>query len=62
MCMGCGSKASYRVVIEDLSDGHVAHEIYLCETCMALKFVSMRPYLARAKPRVFDALVCEGLI
>ena len=60
--MGCGSEASYCVIIEDLSNGGVARRIYLCEACLALKFTCMRPYLAKTKPRVFDNLVYKGII
>ena len=61
-CAGCGARAAYRVVIRDMATGRVVQEIFLCSRCAMLKFVSMRPYLARVRPRLFDEMVCRGLI
>ena len=61
-CAGCGARAAYRVVSRDVATGRVVREFFLCSRCAMLKFVSMRPYLARVRPRLFDEMVCRGLI
>ena len=61
-CAGCGARATYRIVIRDMATGQVVREFFLCSRCAMLKFVSMRPYVARVRPRLFDELVCRGLI
>ena len=61
-CAGCGARAAYRIVIRDMATGQVVREFFLCSRCAMLKFVSMRPYLARVRPRLFNELVCRGFI
>ena len=62
VCVGCGGKASFRLVAEDLRTGEQVYVVYLCDLCLARKFVAMRPYMARVRPRFFDEPVIRGLI
>ena len=61
-CAGCGARATYRIMIRDMATGRVVREFFLCSRCVMLKFASMRPYLARVSPRLFDEMVYRGLI
>lgn len=62
VCAGCGGRASFRLVAEDLRTGEQVYVVYLCDLCLARKFVAMRPYMARVRPRLFDELVIRGLL
>ena len=62
ICAGCGGRASFRLVAEDLRTGEQVYVVYLCDLCLARKFVAIRPYMARVRPRFFDELVIRGLL
>jgi len=62
VCAGCGRPATFRIVAEDLRTGEKVYEAHLCEACLARKFVAMRPYIARTRPRFFDLLVAQGVL
>ncbi len=49
-------------MIRDMATGRVVREFFLCSRCAMLKFASMRPYLARVRPRLFDEMVYRGFI
>ena len=62
VCAGCGGKASFRLVAEDIRTGEQVYVVYLCGLCLARRFVAVRPYMARTRPRLFDELVIRGLL
>jgi len=49
-------------MIRDMATGRVVREFFLCSRCVMLKFASMRPYLARVRPHLFDEMVYRGFI